>query len=1043
METLQQVNNVIRDRMSSYSAYVLLHRAIPNVFDGLKPVHRRILYSMYKHKTYNYAKSANVAGRIMMIHPHGNCLAPETKMPLLNGNVETFKSLAERNAQEWVLSVDDNGNIVPGFAHSFRKTKRVKEMYKIQFTNGFTIESTGDHKFRTVSGDWVEAKDLRKGHFLDFGKISNGDGYPQIFGSKTKCIKIHKLVSEKFNGKQKELHIHHIDKNTLNNSPNNLKLVTNSEHRKIHCEEDGLVCGGFMDEETKKKMYNKDGELYEKIKNKNSQLMKQVNKKNGLVRASATLRKMEIKGLDLTLENYESMRSEVYNLTKIETLIKNGDIKNFEDLVSQYKNGIKFTNYAKPEVKKEKYVKTENHQKSNSKSLKRASYITLLKNLAIKSNHNLEIMKEKSYFKASEELPIIESIELIEKETDVYDFSVEKHHNAMISASEDNKTLTVAHNCYGSMVGLVQKDRQLHPLLEGKGNFGQYTSSDLQPAADRYSEVRLSEISKTMLQNFDKNIVDFELNYDGTQTVPVVLPVKYPAILTQAQKGIGVGFSSSIPSYNLKEVCQATIDVIDGKDINLIPDFATGGYIEDDKEQFESIMNSGLGSVKLRAKYEIKDNEIIINELPYGVKREKVIDDIIKNVKNGNLQDIKDVRDLTGLNGMKLSIILKKNSDAKVTIAMLYKLTSLESKYSVNMNILADSKLKVLGVKEIISKWIEWRKECVVRALSYDIEQLKKKVHLYEGLEKVLLDIDKAIELIRNTKADRIYSVLKKEFSIDESQSAEVLKMPLRNINKDYLQDKIDEIEGLKEELKKLEFYLEDDESKMNIIKKGLQSIIKDFGADRKTEIIKFDYSSSIKKAIQTKVEKSIDKNVDEIIITKQGFLYKNYKQSDIKLSPGDSVSSIIKDTNDTNYIYVIFKNKNEAVGINVKDIKESNKNSIGQHINSFTDDSIDDEPVLLIDKNKDSNIVYIYKNGKAIVINSSVYDVKRRLLKNSKADEEILYAKQFDDDYNLDVEFKKGKKLTINTADIVHKKSRNGVGAYITRKEINNIKEA
>lgn len=216
-------------------------------------------------------------------------------------------------------------------------------------------------------------------------------------------------------------------------------------------------------------------------------------------------------------------------------------------------------------------------------------------------------------------------------------YSMHKHktYNYAKSANVAGRIMMIHPHgsAYGSMIGLVQKDRQLHPLLEGKGNFGQYTSSDLQPAADRYSEVRLSEISKTMLQNFDKNIVDFELNYDGTQTVPVVLPVKYPAILTQAQKGIGVGFSSSIPSYNLKEVCQATIDVIDGKDINLIPDFATGGYIEDDKERFESIMHSGLGSVKLRAKYEIKDNEIIINELPYGVKREKVIDDIIKNVK--------------------------------------------------------------------------------------------------------------------------------------------------------------------------------------------------------------------------------------------------------------------------------------------------------------------------------------------------------------------------------------------------------------------------
>ena len=627
-------------------------------------------------------------------------------------------------------------------------------------------------------------------------------------------------------------------------------------------------------------------------------------------------------------------------------------------------------------------------------------------------------------------------------------YSMHKHktYNYAKSANVAGRVMMIHPHgsSYDSMVGMVQTDRHENPLLEGKGNFGQYTSSDLQPAADRYSEVRLSPIAKTMLQNFDKNIVNFIDNYDGTQKVPELLPVQYPTILTQAQKGIGVGFSSSIPSYNLKEVCQATIDFIDNKQISLIPDFATGGYIENDEEQFESIMNEGKGSVKLRGKCEINNNEIKITEIPYGVKREKIINDIIKGVKDGTLSDVKNVNDLTDLKGMSILVTLKKSANPDIVLELLYKHTSLESKYNANINVLADEKLKVLGVKDIIDKWVEWRKKCVKNVIDNDIEDLSKKVHLYKGLEKVLFDIDKAIEIIRTSSSKQVNDKLKNQFDIDSKQSEFVLKMQLRNINKDYLQQKIDEIEDMKKELGELTKKSQSDNEQYKIIKKDLRNIIKQFGKDRFTEIDSFSVSKSTQKAIQTKQQKKTDKNVDEVLITKQGFLYKNYKQQDIKLSPGDEIVSTIKNTNDNSFIYVLFKKSNEAIGILVNDIKESNNKTIGQHINSFNNNYNDDEPILLIDSQSNNNIIYIFDNGKALTFNSSTFNVKRKLLRNSKADANLIYAKQYNEDYNLTIKTdkKRNKNININTKDISHKKSRNGAGTYLTRNNILSIEE-
>lgn len=621
-------------------------------------------------------------------------------------------------------------------------------------------------------------------------------------------------------------------------------------------------------------------------------------------------------------------------------------------------------------------------------------------------------------------------------------YSMHKHksYNFTKSANVAGRVMMIHPHgsAYPSMVGLVQKDRHLHPLLEGKGNFGQYTSSDLQPAADRYSEVRLSELAKDMMKNFDKNLVDFEPNYDGTQTVPTVLPVKYPAILTQAQKGIGVGFSSSTVSYNLKEVCEATIDKIDGKQIGLIPDFATGGFIENDSQMFKQLMDEGFGSINLRAKYSINKNEITITEIPYGVKREKVIDDIIKNIKNGKFSDIRSVNDLTGLNGMNILITLKKNANVDINLALLFKHTSLESKYSVNTNILIDDKLKVVGTEYIIEKWIEWRRNCIKRGLIHDVEKLSKKVHLYEGLEKVLLDIDKAIDLIRNTNSKSILSKLNNTFGIDEAQSEEVLRMPLRNINKDYLQSKINEIEGMKKELTNLEKFRDSEELQLKIVKKGLEETIKQFGADRKTNIKTFEYNDNISVAI-TKNE--TNNNVYEITLTEQGFIYKNMKKQDIKLSPGDKIISKVYGVSEGDFVYIVFKDNTNALGIPIQDIKQSTTKTLGQHINSFNSEFRNNDPILMVGNKLENDIVYIFENGKGVRINATQFNVRRKLLKNVKADSKLLLACNIEKEFDVTIETKgRAKNITLNTKDIAKKQSKNSAGNIITKHEIINI---
>ena len=593
-------------------------------------------------------------------------------------------------------------------------------------------------------------------------------------------------------------------------------------------------------------------------------------------------------------------------------------------------------------------------------------------------------------------------------------------------------------SAYGSMVGLVQEDRQNLPLLEGKGNFGMYTSKYLQPAADRYSEVRLSKLSIDMMQDFEKGIVDFIDNYDGTIKMPEVLSVKYPSILTIAQSGIGVGFSSSTASYNINEVIDATIKYIETGDLDiLIPDFATKGFIVNNPEDFEKINKTGRGPVTLRGRAEIQGNEIIITEIPYTTTREEIIEKIISLAKNKKLPEVKDVKDLTGLKGLSIYIEARKNTDMELLLAKLYKFTPLQSDHSSNMNILINGLPKVMGVHEVIKEWVEWRKNAVKKAITYDIEILKKKLHLLKGLEKVLLDIDKAVEIIRFSEESLIEQNLMSEFTIDEIQATDVSNMKLRNINKDYIIKKIKDIQSLEDEIKQKLLAVNSNKLLLDEVIKDLKASRVAFGKDRNTKIIEVP-----KEKLKIMQAVNEPENYPVIIkLTKEGYIYKTKTESELTLKPGDE----IVETFETNNLaeILVFTDKKESIKVPVQNIEITRTNELGTFLPSMTQNSDKIVSYSIIDDNY-KYLINIYTNNRVAKVSLESFKGARRVLKNSLNNKQELF-KSITLKNDLDIILKTEKdKVKFNTKELTLTNSRGATGVYKTRKgTVNSVETA
>lgn len=536
---------------------------------------------------------------------------------------------------------------------------------------------------------------------------------------------------------------------------------------------------------------------------------------------------------------------------------------------------------------------------------------------------------------------------------------------------------------YDTIVKMVQKDRQSILLINGKGNFGQATSRDLAPAASRYTEVKLSELGMEMMQGLNKNLVDFIPNYDGTLMLPEVLPVKFPLILTQASSGVAYGMASSIPSFNLKELVNAMIKYIkEGKKTLLIPDFATKGYIVNDKETFKKINLEGKGSVQIRGKVEVDGYNVLITEIPYSTTREAIVEKIVELSKD-KLKEVAEVKDLTELKGLKIRVRFKRGTDMKVAVEKLYQLTPLQSSYSTNLNVLINGAPKVMGIWELIEEWIKWRKQTIIRGLKFDIDKMEKELHYLRGLEKVLLDVDKAIEIIRRSEESQIETNLMTAFDIDEVQAKAVADMKLRNINKEYILKKIKDIEALETKIADYKDLIQNDERLNNAVIKDLEYVRDKYGVERQSKLIEVNNEKI--KAVKKKLEEVPNYPV-RLFVTKEGYVKKFQHQTNIEdqyVKPGDKIIHTFDTWNNAELL--VFGADKYCYKIKISDIEETTNKSLGVFVKTLCDLTDNIVGFSVLDE-VHKFIIVCYDNSKIAKIKLDSFSGNRKKLANSLA---------------------------------------------------------
>ena len=497
---------------------------------------------------------------------------------------------------------------------------------------------------------------------------------------------------------------------------------------------------------------------------------------------------------------------------------------------------------------------------------------------------------------------------------------------------------------YETMVRLTTGNGSLlHPFVDSKGNFGKQYSRDMAFAASRYTEVKLADISKEIFADLDKDAVDFQDNYDATLKEPVLLPVTFPNILVNPNKGIAVGMASEICSFNLKEICETTIALMRDANHDIIttlkaPDFPGGGELLYNEEEMRSIYETGRGSFKVRSKYtyDKKNSVIEITEIPYSTTSEAIIEKIIEGIKAGKYKEINDVRDETDKTGLKIAIDVKKSCDVERLMTLLMKATPLCDSFSCNFNILVNGSPKVMGVREVLNEWVKFRISCVSRKLQFDLAKKEARVHLLHGLEKILLDIDKAIKIVRETEKDAdVVPNLMSGFGIDKLQAEYVAEIKLRNLNKEYILKNIKDIADLQREIEEIKITLESERRIKKVISRELEDIAKKYGTERKTLIV--DASEAKSEAVTA--ESFIDDYSLKLFLTDRGYIKKislvSLRSSgDQKLLEDDFIVQVEETTNKNEVL--LFTNKCNVFKVKVYDIPEAKASQVGEYLTNL-----------------------------------------------------------------------------------------------------------
>ena len=554
---------------------------------------------------------------------------------------------------------------------------------------------------------------------------------------------------------------------------------------------------------------------------------------------------------------------------------------------------------------------------------------------------------------------------------------------------------------YETMVRLTRgNEALLHPLIESQGNFGKQYSRDMAYAASRYTEVRLDNICQEFFGDINKNTVKFVDNYDGEMKEPTLLPVAFPNILVNPNQGIAVGMASNICSFNLREVCTAVSQYLKHPKCDILefmpaPDFSLGAEILYDEAQMREIYETGRGSFKMRAVYEYdKENNCIeIKEIPYTTTIEAVLSKVMELVKANKLKEISDARDETGLDGFKLTFDLKRGTDPDALMLKLYKLTPLEDSFACNFNLLIDNVPMVLGIKGIFDEWIKFRLGCIKSSIKFDIDKKTEKLHLLTGLKKILLDIDKAISIIRHTEKEAdVVPNLMSGFSLDKVQAEYIAEIKLRNLNKEYIINRTAEIEKLLSELDELNRILSSETELKKLIAKQLKAISEKYGKDRRTKLIQAD---DIKEYHE---EAFVDDFPLTLFITKEGYAKKvsavslRSTTSEHKLKEDDEIAQVIEATNADEII--VFTDKCAAYKSRLSDMPDSKVSGLGEYLPALLNFEQGEKAVyVVVPKKYEGFMLFAFKNGKMAKVELKNYETKsnRKRLINAYSDKAEL----------------------------------------------------
>lgn len=596
---------------------------------------------------------------------------------------------------------------------------------------------------------------------------------------------------------------------------------------------------------------------------------------------------------------------------------------------------------------------------------------------------------------------------------------------------------------YETMIRLARGNESLlHPYVESKGNFGKSYSKNMQYAASRYTEAKLAPISAELFRDIDKDTVDFVPNYDNTMTEPTLLPVTFPSVLVNANMGIAVGMASNICSFNLKEICDTTVALIKDPDADITetlkaPDFIGGGQILYDEDKMNEIFRTGRGSFKIRAKYSYdkKNNCIDIYEIPATTTTEAIIDKIVELAKGGKAKEISDIRDETDKKGLKITIDLKRGTDADKLMKKLYKMTPLEDSFGCNFNVLIAGTPRVLGVRELLLEWIAFRTECVNRRVFFDLSKAKDRLHLLEGLQKILLDIDKAIRIIRSTDEEsEVVPNLMIGFGIDKIQADYVAEIKLRHLNREYILKKTEDIEKLRAEIEDMEDILASRSRVKKIIVNELSDVVKNYDKPRRSEII---YTSDIDD--DSEPDEEIPNYPVTLFFTKEGYFKKITPQSlrmsgEQKLKENDEIIETVEATNNTELLF--FTDKCRVYKAKAADFDDSKASVLGDYVASKLEMEPDENAVYMaVTTDYKGFMMFFFENGKLAKIDLSAYETKTNRKKLIKA-----YCEKFPvvnmfcvtEDKEYVMKSTSGRILLLNTGAIAVKTTKDSMGVSV-----------